>query len=154
MKLSESCLSVVEVFELFYKLRKTEWDAKSNDNELTKYDYRASGNIVDGYHIEQAFPYSELELYKTCDLYDVLQEMFDSGKIDETFTAFAAFLIQVRGFPDPTWIEPVTITGKLHSWLFRNANSFKGWDFSFGNFEEAYKESCWRDWLENRACLV
>lgn len=84
----------------------------------------------------------------------MLQEVFDTDYKGETFVAFAAYIVNVRGMPNPLVEEPASISQELHQWLFANQKQFANYDFSFENFEEAFKESYWREWCETRVMLV
>lgn len=154
MKLSEFSHTVTSLFREVYRFRVQEWSLIEPERLKNNKPHSVDKDQVEWYRLQQAQAYAELELYKTSDLYSVLQEVFDTGYKGETFVAFAAYIVNERGMPNPMVEEPAFISQELHQWLFANQKQFANYDFSFENFEEAFKESCWRGWCESRLTLV
>lgn len=107
MKLSNGSSDVVALFNVVYQYRVREWSLNSEP-------YKQDLETIEWYRISQAQAYAELELFKTPDLYDVLQEIFDTGYKGENLIAFAAYIVNVRGLPNPMTDEPALISQDLH----------------------------------------
>lgn len=104
------------------------------------------------YRIEQAPFFAELQLYKREDYFMSLDTLFEEGKLEQ-YHAFAAFTYNRYGMPNAQWFEFDSISTGLKKWLFANALHFKQYDFTFTNFEEAFKEACYRQWQDNVIAL-
>lgn len=152
MNLKQFTIIILKEFGRFYCGRQYEWQEKeraARSNELI--DQLSEDDLV-AIRISQAFPFAEIDCYKTCDIYDTLQDIFDNNLIEE-HRMFAAFLLNNRGIPGTELIEKPELSDALIQWLFRHKKSFEHYDFSFANFEEAYKEAHWHDFIERHMML-
>jgi hypothetical protein len=95
------------------------------------------------HRIDQALFYAELNYYKREDYFATLEELLEKDLLEKHRT-FAAFTYHRYRLPDVRWYEFDEISPALRQWLFANAASFKDYNFSFSDFEEAFKEASYK----------
>lgn len=141
---------ILSTFEQFVRLRQDEIEDLNIYKKMNGVDVKCLNEIRHSWRVSQAKHYAHLQHFKTYELYEFLQELYDDEQIDK-YKTFVGFVICERGLPTNShgWHEKPEISDELIQWLFRHHRSLREIDLSFSDFEEAYKEACWRDLCES-----
>lgn len=139
---------LLKIFYTFYRLRELETENTLKNINVQKLDYNDAK--VDKFcgRINQALPFAELQCFNRDDYFDAVINLVNINLIEKNI-AFVAFFYQRFGMPQPSWFETESIPKYLIEWLYKNGKILKTYDFSFHDFESAFKEACYKQYQDD-----
>jgi hypothetical protein len=134
---------LTDIFNDFQSFRDQEEEKHEQLALSTHLDFNDIVDEMFYLRVEQALPYATLHDHPRMDYVNALIDLHQHDELDQQL-AFAAFVFKQFGIPNTKWCEFKNMPRDLLKWLYRNSGKFRQFDFSFSDFEEAFKEASYR----------